>query len=655
MTVPLVIEAVGPKDLLSTYIDHIRGLSIGKCGCDARRRSARRFLEHHPDLGAWLARPTPGRVADLHRDEAWPFVVWAGVAGRVRLDVELLLAKPGGVDLSAVWDRLHPGDIQRAEAVCAGLSWSANWVRQVARHSLPVVCTWAAKRLDALNDEDLAGFRAEVERSAHLTESAREKARNRLFAVGQICFQLGSASRPPRRGVSEPARTPAELAALISQPAIRREVVRYAETISTVLRPASGYTRVKAVRVFFDWLAEVHPEVRRLDHVDRQRHIEPFLAWERQRPWRGANGRGRTISLLQFHHDIVDLRVFFEDIAAWGWASSPRRRLLFLTDLPRLPEPMPRALPPEADTALMAAVGQLRDPFARTGLVLLRETGMRVGELLDLELDCLIDFADHGTWLRVPLGKLGTERTVPIEAPTLEMLDDWISARGHQRALPHPRHGRPADFVFMEHGRRPTKFRLAKGLNSAAADAGLVGVDGSPMRLTVHQLRHTFGTSLVNAGMSLPALMALMGHVTPDMTLRYARLASPTIRSAYDAAMGKVRARSHLVIGAGRHVAVPSRVDWLAGEMLKTRVAHGYCSRELAAGACPYSNICEQCDNFVATPEFAATIEDQLADVRALHDDAIERGWDAEASRHGRVADSLEEHLRRLSRGDGTA
>ena len=635
---------------MAAYADHVASLAIGEGSRGARRLAAQRFLARHPDLEAWLERPTPARVADLRRDEAWPFLVWAAVAGHLRVDVELLLAKPGGVELSVVWERLHPGDIARAEGVGAALGWSANWIRQVARHALPVVCTWAAKGLGQLGDEDLDGFRAEIDGAAHLSVSARDKARTRLFAVGQICFQLGLAARPPRRGVAEPARSPAELAASIRQPAIRREVVRYAETIATVLRPASVYARIKAVRVFADWLADAHPELRRLDQLGRADHVEPFLAWARQRPWRGPNGRGRSISLTQFHHDVVDLRVFFEDIAAWGWASAPRRRLLFLTDLPRLPEPMPRALPPEADTAVMAAVRQLADPFARTGLVALRATGMRVGELLDLELDCLLDFADHGTWLRVPVGKLGTERTVPLDTSTLEMLDAWMAARGPQRALPHPRHGRPADFVFMERGRRPTSWRLAKGLRRAAEAAGLVRPDGSPVRLTLHQLRHTFGTSLVNAGMSLPALMALMGHVTPEMTLRYARLASPAIRTSYEAAMGKVRARSALTLGAGRRLAVPSRVDWLAAEMLKTRLAHGYCSREPVAGACPYANICEQCDNFVAAPEFAPTIEAQLADVQALKHDADERGWQAEAVRHDRVAASLEDHLRRLRR-----
>ena len=271
---------------------------------------------------------------------------------------------------------------------------------------------------------------------------------------------------------------------------------------------------------------------------------------------------------------------------------STRRRLLFLTDLPRLPEPMPRALPPELDRALMVEVARLDDALARTGLLLLRATGVRVGEPLDLELDCLVDFGAHGTWLRVPVGKLATERMVPLDPDAVGVLDAWMASRGQLRAIPHPRDGHLADFVFIERGRRPTKWRLAQGLDRAAAAAELRRPDGSPLHITPHQLRHTYGTSLINAGIALPALMALMGHLTPEMTLRYAKLASPTVRAAYQAAMDKVRLRQPLPLLVGSRALVPDRVAWLAQEMLKTRPAHGYCSRHLAAGACPYANAC---------------------------------------------------------------
>jgi hypothetical protein len=95
---------------------------------------------------------------------------------------------------------------------------------------------------------------------------------------------------------------------------------------------------------------------------------------------------------------------------------------------------------------------------------------------------------------------------------------------------------------------------------------------------------------------------------------------------------------------------IPDRVEWLNAEMLKTRVAHGYCARELAAEACPYANICETCDNFIPTAEFTPALQAQLADVRALRDDAANRDWTAEVARHDRVINSLDTHVRRLER-----
>jgi len=150
--------------------------------------------------------------------------------------------------------------------------------------------------------------------------------------------------------------------------------------------------------------------------------------------------------------------------------------------------------------------------------------------------------------------------------------------------------------------------------------------------------------------MSLQALMALLGHVSTEMTLRYASLAAPTIRAAYEEAMNKARTRLTLTIAPVGKPIVPDRVEWLRGEMLKTRVAHGYCSRQLAAETCPYANVCEQCDNFVTTTEFIPALQAQLADVTALRDDAAERGWDTEVARHARVIASIQSNLERLIR-----
>lgn len=636
-------------DLLGDYERFVDSISVNSAQRSQRKLAARRFMGHHPDLDAWMTRPTSTRLIDVHRLKAWPWLTWLFIDRRLCPDLELLLAKPPGVDLGQWWVLANDIDVTAARATAAGLGWSPNWTRQVFQHAAPLLCLWLDKRLVELTDDDFDAATAEAA-TLNVAMLAADRFAKRTSALRQVCFQQGLVDLPPR-DPRPPARTSVDHAADISQPAIRRDVMRYAQHITTTLRATTGKGRIKAIRVLCDWLAVQHPDVTRLDQLDRTRHIEPFLAWARTRPWRGANGAGKTVGLTVFHQDVIDLRVFFEDIAEWGWRSAPQQRLIFLGDIPRMPESMPRALAPNVDRDVMAAAARLDDRFARVGIGLLRATGMRVGELLDLELDCIVDFESRGTWLRVPLGKLGTERMVPLDPETIELFDEWTRHRGPHRSLPHPRDGHLADFVFCEGGRRIGKHRLSKGLNTAVADAGLTDAAGRPLHVTLHQLRHTFGTSLVNAGMNLPALMALLGHVTPEMTLRYAKLASPAIRDAYSTAMAKVNGRRPLfVIPAGANTAIPARVDWLHSEMLKTRVAHGFCSRDPVAGACGYANICEQCDNFVPDPARHDILAGQLADVTALREDAESRGWTNETARHDRVADALEGHLRRIDR-----
>ena len=143
--------------------------------------------------------------------------------------------------------------------------------------------------------------------------------------------------------------------------------------------------------------------------------------------------------------------------------------------------------------------------------------------------------------------------------------------------------------------------------------------------------------------------MALLGHVTPQMTIRYATLASPTLRAAYDEAMGKMR-RQFTLTPVGKPI-LPDKVGWLHSEMLKTRVAHGYCARHESAGACPYANICETCDNYITAPEFRDPPSPTNSPTsKPSKPTPRSRGWTDEAARHDRVAHALTDHLHRLDR-----
>jgi integrase len=560
----------------------------------------------------------------------------------VRIDLDLLAAKDLG-GMSATIRQLWPIEFDRLWEVARRLGWSYNWSRGVIDQFVPAVVAWSSMPIDQIGGDHLDALEAALADVTSASATTRKQWHGRLFGLRVLLFEYGQIAQPPRRGA-----TPAPMAdrlATVAAPELRRVMIAYVNARSAVLSRSSIHGLIDALVPFGEFLAVAHPEVGSLRQLERA-HIEEFLVWNRTRRWRGRLARDKQVSASVAHAGVLALRNLLDDVTLWGWAERPERRLVFATDVPRLPRPLPRGLASDTDAALFHEVARLDDLFARVGITLLRRAGLRLGELLDLELGCVVDYGPTGTWLRVPLGKLGTERSVPLDADTVATLDAWVAQRGQQRAHPNPRTGEPCDYLFAERGRRLKGWRIRKGLDAAVGAAGLTGSGGASLRVTPHVLRHTYATELANAGMSLQGLMALLGHVTPEMTLRYAALASPTLRAAYDEAMGKVR-RLIPVAPAGRP-AVPAKVEWIASEFLKTRLTGGYCSRHLAADACPYANVCETCDNFVPGHEFAPALRAQLDDIRALKADAEQRGWTTEAARHQRVIEALDGHVRRL-------
>jgi hypothetical protein len=159
------------------------------------------------------------------------------------------------------------------------------------------------------------------------------------------------------------------------------------------------------------------------------------------------------------------------------------------------------------------------------------------------------------------------------------------------------------------------------------------------------QVQITAATALVNSGVSLQVLMALLGHVSAAMSLRYGRLFDATIREEYQRALTLAKAQLGPVLPAERTtlpIAAITSGDWKDTPLLKSRLAGGYCLRTPAQGACAYANICEHCPNFRNDPAFLPILAAQRADAETLAADAAARGWDSETARHRKLAERLD-------------
>jgi site-specific recombinase XerD len=225
---------------------------------------------------------------------------------------------------------------------------------------------------------------------------------------------------------------------------------------------------------------------------------------------------------------LIDARAYLHWVREQRRMQTAPDELIRKTDIPKLPQYLPRPLTAEADRALQRRLADADDPGA-WALRLMRHTGLRIGELRSLAYHCIR--ADHQrVMLKVPLGKLNNERLVPLDASSVALI------RQLQRTAPHPR----AWLVPSVGGARISYDRLRRLLTKLSRDLP------DPIRITSHRLRHTYATELLNAGMSLPGVMRLLGHRDIKMTMRYAAVTSHTVSDEYAKALTQIASKYQL-------------------------------------------------------------------------------------------------------------
>jgi integrase len=634
--------------------DYERWLAGDGRGSRCYRDAARAFLGRWPDPAGFAAEPltTQLRLTAAQR----PFLTYLMLHGRCRPGYPYLAHRKIGGLLTAIGRSPLAGDVGRFTAAAADLDYSAHIVKRAAERVVVRLLIQTGRPLGALTPADVeeltAAFRSCAEAKGNASSWAND--RGLVAAAHRVLFHLGVLPRPP----ADPRRRPGLGGHYsgVAEP-LRGLLLGYCAQAAATRAPATLKAIASHLAGFGRFLTACDPPVTDLAALDRHAHIEPWLASLAA----ARHPDGRAHSLGHRRGQILTVRQFLADITEWGWPCAPTRPLLFARDVPDAPHPLPRYLPPDADRRLAVALEQRSasgpSPLARLhadALLLTRATGLRLGELRDLELDCVHQIDGHGAWLKVPLGKLNTERMVPLDDETLVVLDRIVARRTPGRALPHPRTGRPTEFLLVHQGRRVSAQALRDELACTAQAAGLGTI-------TPHALRHTYATALVNAGVSLQALMQLLGHVSAAMSLRYGRLFDTTMRAEYDRALTQAKAALTTTPLAGAPATDPTwdgppttgaplplvditgGADWRDTPTIKSRLAGGFCLRAPAQGSCAYANICEHCPNYRTDAGFLAVLGAQRADAAALATDAAARGWADEANRHHRLADRLDQ------------
>ncbi|HYA26852.1 MAG TPA: site-specific integrase [Thermodesulfovibrionales bacterium] len=264
---------------------------------------------------------------------------------------------------------------------------------------------------------------------------------------------------------------------------------------------ASSFT---SVMFFLDFYGKSGKrEIERIERVD----LEGFIEQEQGRGLRISTVRTRLACIIAFLHFLMEQNVI---------SGSFLKRGIKL----KLPDVLPRAMNPADVRKLLSVMDDIRD---RALFLLLLRTGMRIGEALGLRLN---DLDMKGRKVHLFEGeKNSMGRVVYLSDDALFAIKLWLRRRDKNK-----------EFVFYGQSHGHLCYSTGRGLfMKYLKKAGL-----EQKGYTVHCLRHTFASELLNAGMRLECLQQLLGHQDIEVTRRYARLTDTTREQEYFRAMAVI-------------------------------------------------------------------------------------------------------------------
>jgi integrase/recombinase XerD len=269
-------------------------------------------------------------------------------------------------------------------------------------------------------------------------------------------------------------------------------------------RPKTYFSALTAIYIFLTVIRDSGKT--HLEEITKN-DLEAFIEHEQDRGLMLSTVRTRLHCVNAFLGYVIEAGVVSGDVLA--------RRIRL-----RKPETLPRAMDPDDVKQLLSVIDNPRD---RAMVTVLLRTGMRIGELLNTKMPDL-----HLRDRRIDIyegekNRLG--RVVYLSDDAVSALKAWLKMRDAHK-----------EFLFYAQGRNSMAYSTSRLIfERYITKAGL-----THRGYSLHALRHTFASELLNAGMRIECLQPLMGHSSLDVTRRYARLTDKTREEEYFRAMAVI-------------------------------------------------------------------------------------------------------------------
>lgn len=291
-------------------------------------------------------------------------------------------------------------------------------------------------------------------------------------------------------------------------------------------------------------------------------------------------------------------------------------------------------IPDDVVAQINEALKKENNPYLKYGIIILQSTGMRIGDLLKLRIDCIKPHLISGYTIEWTQHKGRKDKApMPVRSECVAAIERLIEVTSELRNEADEKDkdtlmiwrvpkGKEVDRVSVIH---VSSFQY--WFKKFIKDNNIKDANGDYYNLTSHQFRRTLGTDMLSKGTNINVIQQVLGHSDPSVTKRFYAEVKDKERAEIFKSVGVIGNINQIQRDAFDNV---SEFEWFKANKDKcvAGLCDGYCTKPVTNGnICPRllkRQKCYTCSRYITTPEYLDAHKQHLANLeKQLEEGAI--------------------------------
>ena len=292
-------------------------------------------------------------------------------------------------------------------------------------------------------------------------------------------------------------------------------------------------------------------------------------------------------------------------------------------------------IPDDVVAQINEALKKEENPYLKYGIIILQSTGMRIGDLLKLRIDCIKPHLISGYTIEWTQHKGRRDKApMPVRSECVAAIEKLIEVTSELR---NEADEKDKDTLMIH--------RIPKGISAGSVSViasstfaiswfrdfikrnNIKDANGDYYNLTSHQFRRTLGTDMLSKGTNINVIQHVLGHSDPSVTKRFYADVKDKERAEVFKSIGVIGNINQIQSSAFDNV---SEFEWFKANKNKciAGLCDGYCTKPVTNGnICPRllkRQKCYTCSRYITTPEYLEAHKQHLANLeKQLKEGAI--------------------------------